>query len=67
MAYYNPYITGKYNPLHNKTTRVFFIAHLVFFKPMKVLKAPVIHPTQRQKWNAHVLSQGHLVGVPRTT
>ena len=30
MVYYNPYITGEYNPLYNPTNQVFFfIAHVM--------------------------------------
>ena len=29
MVYYNPYITGWYNPLYNLTNQVFFIAHMI--------------------------------------
>ena len=29
MVYYNPYITGEYNPLYNPTNQGFFIAHVV--------------------------------------
>ena len=28
MVYYNPYITGEYNPLYNLTNQGFFIAHM---------------------------------------
>ena len=28
MVYYNPYITGQYNPLYTLTYQGFFIAHL---------------------------------------
>ena len=28
VAYHNPYETGQYNPLHNLTNQVFFIAHV---------------------------------------
>ena len=28
MVYYNPYITGQYNPLYSLTNQGFFIAHL---------------------------------------
>ena len=28
MVYYNPYITGQYNPLYNPTNQGFFVAHV---------------------------------------
>ena len=28
MVYYNPYISGQYNPLYNQTNQGFFIAQL---------------------------------------
>ena len=40
MAYYNPYITGQYNPLYTLNNQCFFIAHNDFFSglPYKTLQ-----------------------------
>ena len=46
MVYYNPYITGEYNPLYDLTNQGFFRGSITPLKPPLLVKPPLLeHPS----------------------